>query len=115
MPIPSEIQALIDRLNRELDETERKATDGLNILRRAISTFTGNVILVQYLAYLNALLLFVETSRRQIEIIVETLTPVDVPTSTIQESGEDLGTLLGRVLEGKNRVEQILNFLRGLP
>ena len=53
--------------------------------------------------------------RLAIAIIVETITPVEVQTDTIQESGEDLGTLLGGVLEGKNRVEQILNFLRGLP
>lgn len=45
-------------------------TEGLNILKRVISSFPENVILVHYLAYLNALLLFVGSYRRQIEMIL---------------------------------------------
>lgn len=93
----------------------QEATVGLDILRRVMSNFPENVILVQYFAYLNALLFFAETSRSQIQAIAQTLSPVNVPAEVIQESGEDLGNLLGRVIEAKTRVEQILNFLRGLP
>ena len=115
MPIPSEIQAIIDRLEGELEEIEREITEGLNILRGVMSRFPDNAILVQYFAYLSSLLFFVETSRRQIQETVERLSPANVPIALIQESGEDLSTLLGRVIEGKIRVEPIITFLRGLP
>lgn len=34
MPIPSEIQSLIDRLNLELEIIEREATEGENLVRQ---------------------------------------------------------------------------------
>jgi hypothetical protein len=46
---------------------------------------------------------------------IDTISPNGVPVEVIQESGEDLGTLLGQVIEARRRVEQILNFLEGLP
>lgn len=78
-----------------------------------MSRFSENVILVQYFAYLNALLVFIEISRRQIQTTIETIS-TDVPRDIIQESGEDLGTLLGRAIEEKTHVKSILNFLEEL-
>ncbi len=45
MTIPPEIQALIDRLNQELDETELQAIDGLNLVRPLLVNFGDNIVL----------------------------------------------------------------------
>lgn len=75
MPIPADIQILINHLNQELDETEQEATEGLNLVRGVISLFPENVILIQYFAYFNTAILFVETSRRQIQTTIEIISP----------------------------------------
>ena len=115
MPIPSEIQALVDRINQELDETEREATEGLNQVRSIVSQFPDNVILTQFFASFSNTLLFVEISRRRIQITVNRISPVDVTPENILEVGEDLGTELGRILEVKIGIRRILNRLQELP
>ncbi len=114
MPIPSEIQALIDRLNRELDETERDSTEGLNLIRPLLSRFQDNVRLIQFFALFNNALLFVEISRRRIQAIADRISAPDVTNEEIQEAGQDLGELLGRTLEATIRGRQILDFLENL-
>ena len=114
MPITPKIQALVDRLNQELDRTEQTATQGLNIVRQVLSLFPDNAIMIQYFAGLNNFLFFVEVSRSRIQTLVETISPDDAPAEVIQEAGEDLGTQLGRVLEAKRGVERILNRLEKL-
>lgn len=113
MPIPSNIQALVNRLNQELNETGQEATKALNVVRPMLSLFPDNAILVQYFAYINAALLFVETSRRQVQAIVETM-PSKASVAEIQEAGEDLGTLVGCVIETKLGVKRIINLLERL-
>ncbi|NEP46138.1 MAG: restriction endonuclease subunit S [Okeania sp. SIO2H7] len=114
MPIPPEIAELVERLNQELDETEQKATGGLNLVRLLLSQFPDNFILIQFFAYLNDVLLFVETTRRRIQSNVELISPADVDIEEIQEAGEDLGTLLGRIFEAKMQVEGIIARLEEL-
>ncbi|WP_275994242.1 hypothetical protein [Argonema antarcticum] len=41
--------------------------------------------------------------------------PVDVTAEEIQDAGEELGTLLGQVLETKIGVRRIITILRELP
>lgn len=101
MPIPSEILALINRLNQELEQTEQDATEGLNLVRQRLSRFPDNLVLTQFFAALSNILIFVEIYRGRIQSIVERISPEDVPSEIIQESGEDLGIILGRVLEVK--------------
>jgi hypothetical protein len=114
MPIPDAIQTLIDRLNQKLDEIEKEVTEGLKILRILMSGFPENVILIQYFAYLNAIIFFIETARKQIRTATETISPDDVKAEIVQEAGEDLGNLLGRVIEEAVRISQILDFLEEL-
>ena len=114
MSIPTPILALIDRLNQQVDEIETDATTGLNLVRQFLSLFGDNAILIQYVAYLNAALLFVETSRRQIQTTVELISADEVTFLEIQEAGEDLGTLLGRALETKITVVRIITSLSEL-
>ena len=47
MPIPPEIQTVIDRLDRELNEIELESTEGLNLTRELLSRFPDNAILTQ--------------------------------------------------------------------
>lgn len=47
-----------------------------------------------------------ETFRRQVNTITDTLSAEDVPSEVIQEAGEELGELLGRVLEVKINVSR---------
>ncbi|OCQ94390.1 restriction endonuclease subunit S [Oscillatoriales cyanobacterium USR001] len=115
MPIPSEIQSIINRLNQELDRTEENATEGLNLVRLPLSLFPDNLILVQFFAYLNNVIFFVGNYRRQIQGAIERLSVSDVNAAEIQETGEELATMLGVLLEAKIRVEQIITRLRNLP
>ena len=48
MPIPSELQALVDRLNQELDEIEQDSTIALHLVRQRLSLFPNNEILIQF-------------------------------------------------------------------
>ncbi len=114
MPLPSEIIALVDRLNQEINQTEQETADGLNLVRRNLTFFPNNVILTQYFAYLNAVLFSVETYYRQVQATIEIISLSDVSVEVIQEAGEDLGNLLGRVLETKIAVRQIINRLEEL-
>lgn len=107
MPIPSEIQDLIDRLNQELAETETDATQGINLVRPILSQFPDNVRMIQFFAFFNNILLFVEISRRRIQTTIERLEETDVTGADIQEGGEDLGSLLGQVLETKIAVRDV--------
>jgi hypothetical protein len=114
MPIPSEIQTLINRLNQELEETEQDATEGLNLVRSLLSIFPDNAILTRFFASFNNTLLFVEISRRRIQITVNRILEVDVTAENILEAGEDLGTELGQVLEAKISIKRIIARLREL-
>jgi len=112
MPITPEIQALVDRLNQELNQTEQEATEGLNIVRPLLSRFPENDRLNQFFAYFSSVLFFVETSRtRRIQTIIERISDADVTEEQIQRAGETLSTLLGRVLEAKIGVRQIITRL----
>ena len=84
------------------------------MLRILVSRFPENIILMQYFAYLNAILFFIKTARKQIEITITTISSDDVPLEIFQDAGEDLGNLLGRVIE-EVRVRRILDFLEALP
>ncbi|MFB2919429.1 hypothetical protein [Aerosakkonema funiforme] len=108
MAIPSEIVALIERLNQELNETEQEAIKGVNIVRQGLSFFPNNVTLTRYFAYFNNALFLVEVFRRRIQSAIATISPENVTDEEIQETGEDLGEILGRVLETKIGIRGII-------
>ena len=114
MPIPPEIQSLIDRLNLELETIEREANEGLSLVKPILSSFPDNVRLIQFVALFNNGLLFVQISRRRILAIAERLNAPDITAAEIQEAGEDLGILLGQCLEAKIRGKRILDLLQDL-
>jgi len=114
MATPSEIAALVDQLNQELNQTEQEVTEGVNLVRPLLSRFADNVRLIQFFAFFNNALLFIEISRRRIQAIVERISAPDVTAEEIQEGGEDLGMLLGQVLEAKIDSRSIIRILEGL-
>jgi hypothetical protein len=114
MTIPSVIVLLIERLNQEFEQIEQDLFKGLALVRHNLSFFPNNIILTQYFAYLNAVTLAIETYRRQLQAINEILSPQDIPDEVLQEAGEDLGLLLGRVLETRIAVGQIINRLESI-
>jgi len=114
MPLPSEIQDLIDRLNLELDETEQKVTEGLNILRPIMAQFPNNASLIQFFAYFQTTLFWASNARNRIGLARIRLDVPNVSDSIVAESGEDLSVLLGEVVETKIRSRNLLNRLRNL-
>lgn len=115
MSIPSEIANLVERLNQEINLIEAEATAGVSLVRELLSRFPNNAILIQYFAYFNTIIFFIATAKRQIEATVEILSPSEVTNDVIQEAGEELGTLLGKVLEVKINVNRTKTRLENLP
>ena len=60
MPIPSEIQALIDQLNQELDQIEVEARRGIDVSRLLLVRFHDNGRLTGLFATLNNAIFFVD-------------------------------------------------------
>lgn len=58
---------------------------------------------------LNAAFLFIETWRRQIQEELETVSPDDIPDEIVQQTGEYLGIVLGKVLENRQILVRIVN------
>ncbi|HAG85427.1 MAG TPA: restriction endonuclease subunit S [Cyanobacteria bacterium UBA12227] len=114
MTLSSDIQRLIERLNQELDNIEREATEKLPQANRLLSRFPGNARLTQLLATLNNTILFINTSRRFIQMTVEELAPDDVTSEEVQEAGEELSTLEGRIIEIKTLVSSTISALERL-
>jgi hypothetical protein len=114
MAIPPEISNIIARLNQELTTIEQDATRGMSLLNSALDLFPNNNILVQFFAFLNNILFMADSYKRQIQTIVDRISPDDVPTEVVQDAGEELGNLLGRVLEAKIGMERILDRLENL-
>lgn len=111
MTIPLALHTLINRLNQELAQTEQAATAGLNLLRDLLSRFPDNTQLIQFFAYLNTVIMFIESSRRRIQTIMERMLTDEITAEEILEAGEDLGALLGQVLETKIEVRLIITRL----
>ena len=114
MSITPEIKALVDRLNQELGEIEQEATEGENLLRQLMSLFSNNASLIQFFAYFQTTRFFVVNARRRIRETIEKLSAQQIDTQVMTESGEDLATLLGEVIETKIRSRNLLNRLRDL-
>lgn len=76
-----------------------------------LSSFPENIILTQYFAAFSSMLLFVETYRERVETTIINLSTANMNAEEIQEVGEELATLLGRVLEAKINVNRLKNRL----
>lgn len=115
MSIPSKLNAIIDRINNELDQIEKETTESLTLARAIMVSFPENDVLIQMFAFLNSVIFLLNIERERVNTIVESFSLSDEITSEeIQMAGEDLSTKLGRLLETKLRVNNIKNRLENL-
>ncbi|MEM7590769.1 MAG: restriction endonuclease subunit S [Cyanobacteria bacterium P01_A01_bin.83] len=114
MPIPPEIQSLVEQLNLELEEIEREATEGEKIVRQLMSLFPNNASLIQFFAYWQTTRFFVVNAKRRINETKEQLAEQPEESEIVRESGRDLATLLGEVIETKIRSRALLDRLKNL-
>lgn len=87
---------------------------GASLVRALLSRFPDNVRLIQFFSFFSNALLFIEISRRRVQALVERVSAPDVVGEEIQVVGEDLATLLGRVLEAKISSRRILDIVEQL-
>jgi hypothetical protein len=114
MSIPPEIHSSIERLNTELDYIREQTQHGLAILRPLIDRFPNNNLVVQFYSYLNNSLFVVDVYQRRMQFIVELLQQETLSVEEIQFTGEELSDLLGRILESKISLENIIRRLEAL-
>ena len=107
MPITPEIRQLSYQISQELEEIEQSATEGLNLTRLYLSQFPDNAVLVQFFAAFSNMLLFVEVYRGRVQTTLEQLDKKNISPEMLQEAGEDLGLILGQVIEAKINVSML--------
>lgn len=79
-----------------------------------MSLFANNASLIQFFAYFQTTRFFVVNARRRVRETIEKLSVQKIDSQVFIESGEDLATLLGEVIETKIRSRNLLNRLRNL-
>lgn len=114
MSIPPEIRSTIEKLDIELNYIQEQTQHGLAILRPLLDKFPNNNLLVQFYGSLNNSLFVVDVYQRRIKFIVELFQQEDLSLSEIQSQGEELSNLLGRALESKVGLENIIRRLEAL-
>lgn len=115
MAIPSEIRSLVDELYQVLDETERQATQGLFALRRAMSLFPENEILMQYFSSITNFQFNVAGTRLQAEHMVGNVLMAGVPDEDVQKAGDYVAALLQMAPESKIMIDKVVESLEALP
>lgn len=104
MSVPSKIIRISQQIDKELVIIEQVATDGLNLTRSYLSQFPDNAVLLQFFGAFSNILLFVNVYKRRTQTILEQLDQENLSSDIIQSVGEDLGTILGQVIEAKMNV-----------
>lgn len=107
MTIFPKIRVLIAQINREITETKQEVEAALRIIRPLLNSFPGSEYLIQSFAALSNVDFFASNLSNQIENIVSQISPAGVPDKIITEAGEELGAILGRVLEAKINASSI--------
>jgi len=111
MSLPNSIQKLIQQIDHNLTQTEQRAYQGINLVRPLLEKFPENFILMRHFAYFNNVVLFIGIAQNKTRSIVDICTQENLTTEEIQEIGKDLGELLGRILDAKISIENIIKIL----
>ncbi len=108
MTLPSNLNALVEQLNKELNDLDPELSQAIELIRERITLFPDNISSIQLFAILNNYALFVENTRRRIQETLQYLSANEsLSDQNFQEAGEDLSELLGRILEAKIIVNNI--------
>jgi|SRR5687767_3529442 hypothetical protein len=114
MSIPPDIRSLVSELYQVLDDTERQATLGLFALRRAMSLFPENEILMQYFSSISNFQFNVAGTRLQAEHMVGNVLLAGVPDEDVQKAGDYLAALLHIAPETRIMIKNIVERLEAL-
>jgi len=108
MPLPSNFNTLVERINQELNNLDHELYQAIELIRERLILFPGNIISMQLFVTLNNYALFTENTKRRIQEILKYLAVNETLSDRdIQEAGEDLSEQLGRILEAKIIVNNI--------
>lgn len=114
MTIPPQILGLVEQLTRELGNIEQQANRGLGVTRQLLERFPDNLRLISLSASLGNVIFFVDSFRNRIEGIIQKISVANISTEAIQEAGEELSEIWGRVLECKMTVNKTISTLEKL-
>ena len=114
MTIPAEILSLVEQLTDELDGIEWQANKGLAKARQLLERFPNNARLIGLSANVGNGLFFVDSFRNRIESIIGRISGINVSIDAIQQAGEELSEILGRILECKMIVSRSVSILEDL-
>jgi hypothetical protein len=114
MPLPSELTALVERIDREIDLVESDAREAIEIGIDLLNRFPDNFTLIQLVAFLNTGLFYTDRARKQLQERLESVERSEPTLAILQEAGEDLSIELGRILETRIRVMWVKNRLESL-
>ena len=106
MSIPSDIRPLVDELYQVLEDTDRQATQGLFALRRAMSLFPENEILMQYFSSISNFQFCIAGVRLQAEHMVSNVLMAGVSCSAFKLHTQNLIKFLwgGRPARTENTI-----------
>jgi hypothetical protein len=114
MNIPPEILNLVQQLTNDLDIIENRANQGLIIASQLLEHFPNNTSLINLSANLGNGLFFANSFRTRIESIIQAISSQNEAISSIQQAGEDLSEITGRVLECRMTVDRAASILEDL-
>lgn len=114
MAIPPEILRLVEQLIQEFDLIEQQANKGLIIASQLLDRFPNNARLIGLSANISNGLFFVDSIRNRIENIIQKISGNNVSIEAIQEAGEELSEIWGRILECKMTVSRSVSILENL-
>jgi methyl-accepting chemotaxis protein len=114
MTIPVEILSLVEQLTDELDGIEQKANEGLAKARQLLERFPNNARLIGLSANVGNGLFFVDSFRNRIDSITQRISGINVSIEAIQQAGEELSEIWGRILECKITVSRSVRILEDL-
>jgi hypothetical protein len=114
MSIPPEILELVDRLTEKLNYIERQANIGLALASHLVERFPNNATLISLSAKVGNGLFFVSSFRNRIKSIVEGISGNNLSVKVVQQAGEDLSEMWGRIFECKMMASRSVSVLEDL-
>jgi hypothetical protein len=114
MNSPSSISHLVQQITNELDFIEHRANWGLAIACQLLEQFPSNTTLIGLSANLGNGLFFTHSFKTRIDTMIQGFSMQPSSTESVQQLGEELSEILGRVLECKMTVDRSVSILERL-
>ena len=106
------IQILAAQVNRELEDLDGKLSLAIEMIRERLNLFGENETSLNLFAVVNNYVLFSQNTKVRIKETLKDFPTDSAPSAeAIQEVGEDLSELLGRVKEANIVIDRIIERL----